>query len=145
MRPAVDKDTFVLRDLQEEGIGFFLERAQGRYWPAIRAGKRADSHAFAVRFVTRDGQPLELLYPEQVSVQISRKKKKRFWTSQIELFGECSYDMPMESGSGTILLEAVSLPEDKTVFSYARPASHKMRPFPRERAACRQTGTGISV
>lgn len=110
---TVSKDTFVLRELQEEGSVFS--------WSGLRAvtarytgGEAADSHAFAVRFVTRDGQPLELLTLNRCLFRYLEKKKKRFFSLT---FGECSYDMPMESGSGTILLEAVSLPEDKTVFS----------------------------
>ena len=110
---TVSKDTFVLRELQEEGSVFS--------WSGLRAvtarytgGEAADSHAFTVRFVTRDGQPLELLTLNRCLFRYLEKKKKRFFSLT---FGECSYDMPMESGSGTILLEAVSLPEDKTVFS----------------------------
>ena len=67
-----------------------------------------------MRFVTRDGQPLELLTLNRRLFRYLEKKKKRFFSLT---FGECSYDMPTESGSGTILLEAVSLPEDKTVLS----------------------------
>ena len=107
------KDTFVLHELQEEGSVFS--------WSGLRAvtarytgGEAADSHAFTVRFVTRAGRPLELLTLNRRVCSYLEKKKEQFFSLT---FGECSYDMPTESGSGTILLEAVSLPEDKTVLS----------------------------
>lgn len=64
--------------------------------------------------MTREGQPLGLLTLNRRLFSYLEKKKEQFFSLT---FGECSYDMPMESGSGTILLEAVSLPEDKTVLS----------------------------
>lgn len=71
------KDTFVLRELQEEGAVFSwsgLRSVTARY----TGGEAADSHAFAVRFVTRDGQPLELLTLNRRLFRYLEKRRSGF-------------------------------------------------------------------
>lgn len=106
---AAGKDTFVLRELKEEGTVFSwsgLSVMTARY----TGGEVMDSHAYAVRFVTRDGRPLELLTLNRRLFSYLEKKREQFFSLT---FGECSYDTPMESGSGTFLLDAVSLSGDR--------------------------------
>ncbi len=105
---AAGKNSFVLRELKEEGTVFSwsgLSVMTARY----TGGEAADSHAYAVRFVTRDGRPLELLTLNRRLFSYLEKKREQFFSLT---FGECSYDTPMESGSGTFLLDAVSLSGD---------------------------------